>query len=188
MKRNRIALAGSAFFLIGALTLAGCASGGGNEPTEETSSGDATAVISVNNTEPQNPLIPTNTNEVGGGLVLQSIFAGLVYYDAEGAPHNDMAESIETDDAQNYTIKLKADQTFSNGEPVTANSFVDAWNYGALLSNAQGDNYPAFYIRRDGRVTEHLLDPDQRMRYDTPERRAALATILRDLIGPEAAA
>ncbi|WP_136053913.1 ABC transporter substrate-binding protein [Microbacterium sp. K24] len=140
MKRNKIALAGSAFFLIGALTLAGCASGGGNEPSEEPS-GDSSAIISVNNTEPQNPLIPTNTNEVGGGLVLQSIFAGLVYYDAEGAMHNDLAESIETDDAQTYTIKIKADQTFANGDPVDAESFVKAWNYGAALDNKQLSSY-----------------------------------------------
>ena len=141
MKRNKIALAGSAFFLIGALTLAGCAGGGGNEPAEETPSGDPSAIISVNNTEPQNPLIPTNTNEVGGGLVLQSIFAGLVYYDAEGAVHNDLAESIETEDAQTYTIKIKADQTFANGDPVDAESFVKAWNYGAALDNKQLSSY-----------------------------------------------
>lgn len=141
MKRNKIALAGSALFVIGALTLAGCASGGGNDSTEETPSGDPTAMISVNNTEPQNPLIPTNTNEVGGGLVLQSIFAGLVYYDAEGAVHNDLAESIETEDSQTYTIKIKPDQTFANGDPVDAESFVKAWNYGAALDNKQLSSY-----------------------------------------------
>jgi oligopeptide transport system substrate-binding protein len=141
VKRNKIALAGSAMFVIGALALAGCASGGGNESAEETPSGDPSAVISVNNTEPQNPLIPTNTNEVGGGLVLQSIFAGLVYYDADGAVHNDLAESIETDDAQTYTIKIKPDQTFANGDPVDAESFVKAWNYGAALDNKQLSSY-----------------------------------------------
>ncbi|WP_407358395.1 ABC transporter substrate-binding protein [Microbacterium sp. LTA6] len=140
MKRNKIALAGTALFVIGALALAGCAAGGTPE-TEETSSGDPTAVISVNNTEPQNPLIPTNTNEVGGGLVIQSMFAGLVYYDAEGAVHNDVAESIETDDAQTFTIKIKPDQTFTNGDPVDAEAFVTAWNYGAALDNAQLSSY-----------------------------------------------
>lgn len=141
MKRNKIALAGTALFAIGALALAGCASGGGNDSGDDASSGDATAIISVNNTEPQNPLIPTNTNEVGGGLVLQSIFAGLVYYDAEGAVHNDLAESIETEDSKTYTIKIKADQTFANGDPVDAESFVKAWNYGAALDNKQLSSY-----------------------------------------------
>ena len=56
-------------------------------------------------------------------------------------PMYDVAESIETDDAQNYTIKIKDGLTFTNGEPVTSSSFVDAWNYGALLSNAQLSSY-----------------------------------------------
>nr|WP_232333732.1 ABC transporter substrate-binding protein [Agromyces laixinhei] len=122
----------------GALTLSGCTSGDTGATDE---SGSSTAIITTNGSEPQNPLIPTNTNEVGGGKILDSIFAGLIFYDADGAPVNDMAESIETEDAQHYTIKIKADQTFSNGEPVTANSFVDAWNYGAALDNAQLSSY-----------------------------------------------
>ena len=138
MKIKRFGVAAIALAAAGALTLSGCTSGGASPSA---GAGDSTAVITTNGTEPQNPLVPTNTNEVGGGKILDAIFAGLVYYDAEGAPHNDMAESIETDDAQNYTIKLKADQKFTNGEPVTANSFVDAWNYGALLSNEQLSSY-----------------------------------------------
>jgi hypothetical protein len=70
--------------------------------------------------------------------------------------------------------------------------FVDSEGPDAVAAtieaNAQGENYPAFYLRRGGRVTEHLLEPDQRMRYDTPERRAALASILSELVGSEAAA
>lgn len=138
MKIKRFGVAAIALAAAGALTLSGCTSGGASPSA---GAGDSSAVITTDGTEPQNPLVPTNTNEVGGGKIIDAIFAGLVYYDAEGAPHNDMAESIETDDAQNYTIKLKADQTFSNGEPVTANSFVDAWNYGALLSNEQLSSY-----------------------------------------------
>ncbi len=118
--------------------LAGCTSG---SPEATDDAATSSAVITVNNTEPQNPLVPTNTNEVGGGLVLQNIFAGLVYYDAEGAVHNDVAESIETEDAQTYTIKIREGLTFTNGDPVDAASFVDAWNYGAALDNAQLSSY-----------------------------------------------
>jgi thioredoxin reductase len=57
-----------------------------------------------------------------------------------------------------------------------------------LEANAQGDNYPAVYLRRSNRVTEHLLDPDRSMRFDTPDRRAALASLLRELVGAQAAA
>lgn len=137
MKIKRIGVAAIALAAAGALTLAGCSSS--NEPTAP--AGDSTAIITTNGSEPQNPLIPTNTNETGGGKILDSIFAGLVYYDAEGAPINDMAESIETDDAQTYTITIKDGQKFTNGEDVTSDSFVKAWNYGAALDNAQLSSY-----------------------------------------------
>jgi oligopeptide transport system substrate-binding protein len=138
LKIKRIGAVAIALAAAGALTLSGCTSGDTGATGE---AGSSTAVITANGSEPQNPLVPTNTNETGGGKILDAIFAGLIYYDADGSPINDVAESIETDDAQHYTIKLKADQTFSNGEPVTANSFVDAWNYGALLSNEQLSSY-----------------------------------------------
>jgi oligopeptide transport system substrate-binding protein len=138
LKIKRFGVVAIALAAAGALTLSGCTSG---DASSSAGAGDTSAVITTNGSEPQNPLVPTNTNETGGGKILDAIFAGLIYYDAKGAPVNDVAESIETDDAQNYTIKLKADQKFSNGEPVTAKSFVDAWNYGALLSNEQLSSY-----------------------------------------------
>ena len=100
-----------------------------------------TAVISVNGTEPQNPLVPTDTNEVGGGDIVDMLFAGLVRYETDGTVVNEVAESIETEDNQNFTITLQDGWTFSDGSPVTASSFVDAWNYGALLSNAQNSSW-----------------------------------------------
>lgn len=131
MKIKGIGVAAIALAAAGALVLTGCTSNSGDS-ADDSASG---AIITTNGSEPQNPLVPTNTNEVGGGKILDAIFAGLVYYDAEGAPHNDVAESIETDDAQNYTIKIREGLKFTNGEPVTANSFVDAWNYGADTAN-----------------------------------------------------
>jgi oligopeptide transport system substrate-binding protein len=137
LKIKRFGVAAVALAAAGALTLAGCSAN--TEPAAP--EGDSTAIITVNNTEPQNPLIPTNTNEVGGGLVLQNIFAGLVYYEADGSVQNDVAESIETEDAQTYTIKIREGLTFTNGDPVNAESFVKAWNYGAALDNAQLSSY-----------------------------------------------
>ncbi|MRG60793.1 ABC transporter substrate-binding protein [Agromyces sp. CFH 90414] len=137
MKIKRSGVAAIALAAAGALVLAGCTSGGA-EPTEAAAS---SAVITVNNTEPQNPLVPTNTNEVGGGLVLQNIFAGLVYYQADGAMEYDVAEDITTEDAQTYTIKIREGLTFTNGDPVDAESFVKAWNYGAALDNNQLSSY-----------------------------------------------
>lgn len=127
---------------VGALALAACSSGSSSDDKSSgSSSGTSTGIVTAWGSEPQNPLIPTNTNEVGGGKIEDLIFAGLVYYDAKGEAHNEVAESITTDDAQLYTIKIKPGQKFTNGEPVIAKNFVDAWNYGALLSNAQLSSY-----------------------------------------------
>ena len=124
------------------LALSACG-GKDDQPSGGASSGGATstAPITAWGGEPQNPLVPTNTNETSGGKIIDAIFAGLVFYEADGKPQNDLAESIETTDAQNYTIKIKAGQKFSDGTPVTSKSFVDAWNYGALSTNAQLNSY-----------------------------------------------
>ena len=58
-------------------------------------------------------------------------------YDAAGRPTPEVAQSIETTDNVNYRIVLKPGWKFTDGSPVTAHSFVDAWNYGALSTNAQ---------------------------------------------------
>ncbi|MBB2974798.1 oligopeptide transport system substrate-binding protein [Microbacterium endophyticum] len=121
----------------GSLALAGCSSSGSSDSGDSSSS----SIIRTNGSEPQNPLIPTNTNETGGGKILDSIFAGLVYYDADGDPVNDVADSITVDDAQHLTVKIKEGQYFTNGEEVTADNFINAWNYGALASNEQLSSY-----------------------------------------------
>jgi oligopeptide transport system substrate-binding protein len=106
--------------------VAGCGGGGGGSD-----------VVTVNGGEPQNPLIPTNTNENQGGRIVDRLFAGLMSYDANGVPSLEVAQAIETSDNINYRITLKGGWKFTDNTAVTARSFVDAWNYGALTSNAQ---------------------------------------------------
>lgn len=117
-----------------ALGLTACSSGGtaSDSSASGAAAGSSTAVITTNGSEPQNPLIPANTNETGGGKILDLIFAGLVYYDAEGATHMEMAESIEpNEDASVWTVKLKKGQKFSDGTEVQAHNFIEAWKMGA---------------------------------------------------------
>ncbi|WP_432174171.1 peptide ABC transporter substrate-binding protein [Streptomyces sp. Tue6028] len=125
-----------------ALAAAGCGGGGGGG-----GGGGNAGVLSSSWGDPQNPLEPANTNEVQGGKVLDMIFRGLKRYDAKtGAAQNMLAEKIETPDSQNFTITVKDGWKFSNGEAVTAKSFVDAWNYGASLKNKQKNAYFFGYI------------------------------------------
>ena len=71
-----------------------------------------------------------------------TVFADFVHYDAETAkPTNDIAQSIETTDNQNFTVKLKPGYKFQDGTVVTSKSFVDAWNYAAYGPNAQSSGY-----------------------------------------------
>jgi oligopeptide transport system substrate-binding protein len=99
--------------------------------------GVRTDMVIVNAGEPQNPLIPTNTNDTNGGRIIDRLFAGLMSYDATGTPSLEVALAIDTGDNVNYRITLKPGWAFSDGSPVTAHSFVDAWNYGASAANAQ---------------------------------------------------
>ncbi|MFC6010137.1 peptide ABC transporter substrate-binding protein [Nocardia lasii] len=99
------------------------------------------SIVTTNAGEPQNPLVPSNTNENMGGRVVDRLFAGLKYYDANGEAHDEMAEKIETADRKSYKITLKPDWKFTDGTTVTAKSFVDAWNYGAAAENAQLQSY-----------------------------------------------
>ncbi|MFJ9962184.1 peptide ABC transporter substrate-binding protein [Streptomyces avermitilis] len=131
-----------------ALAATACGGGGG---------GSAPGVLSSSWGDPQNPLEPANTNEVQGGKVLDMIFRGLKRYDARtGAAQNMLADRIETSDSQNFTITVKDGWKFSNGEAVTAKSFVDAWNYGADLKNNQKSAYFFGYI--DGYDKVHPED------------------------------
>jgi oligopeptide transport system substrate-binding protein len=112
---------------VAGLALAGCSPSGGGDG----GGGSSTGIVTVAWSEPENPLIPANTNEVNGGQILTNIMAGLVYYKADGSWDYEAAESIETDDNKNWTITLKEGQKFTDGTPVTSNSFVDAWQWAA---------------------------------------------------------
>lgn len=120
-----------------ALTLGAC---GGS--SDSGGSGDGTTYVTVNGSEPQNPLVPANTNETGGGNIIDNMFSMLVKYDNDtGAPENNVATSIESSDQINWDIKIRDDWTFQDGTPVTASSFVDAWNWASYGPNAALNSY-----------------------------------------------
>ena len=141
---RRTRMASVALIAVGGLTLAAC---GGGDDDGGNNNADGDAIITVYGTNPQNPLIPTATNEVGGGDPLNNLFAGLVSYNADGSVENEVAESIEgNDDSTVWTVKIK-DWKFTDGTDVTAESFVKAWNYGANAANKQLNNYFFYPIK-----------------------------------------
>lgn len=93
--------------------------------------------------EPQRPLVPGNTTETEGGKIISAVWTPLVTFDeaSRSVTYDGAAQSVTSTDNINWTIKLKGGWTFHDGTPVTAQSYVRAWNYTALSSNAQGASY-----------------------------------------------
>ncbi len=136
-----------------ALLAAGCSSSS-SEDTETLPNS-----ISIGIAEPAS-LIPSNNTESNGGQVLASLFYPLVRFDQNSKPYTVAAESITHDKTNRvWTIKLKPGFTFSNGEPVVADNYINAWNYGAYGPNAQLASY--FFSRIDGFADLQSIDPDK---------------------------
>jgi oligopeptide transport system substrate-binding protein len=134
--------------------------GGGSAPQPGTSQagGEAGGEVTVYGCTPKNALVPGNTNESCGSYVVVPITAKLIRYDVENAsPINDIAESIETSDNKNFTVKLKP-YKFHDGTEVKAKNFVDAWNYTAYGPNGQANSY--FFAPVAGYAETQCADAD----------------------------
>ena len=125
-----------AFPVAAALLLTGCGSSSTGGTTPTTAAGVADGSVSIFGTQPENGLIPANTNEQGGAKVVDNLFTGLVTLNSDTSKAElANAESITSTDAKNYVIKIKSGWTFTDGTPITAKSYVDAWNWGAYGPN-----------------------------------------------------
>ncbi len=128
MKKKALAFAAAACAM--GMLLSGC--GASNDTAS-----DGGNIITAYASEPQNPLIPGNTNETGGGKPIDLLFSRLISFDAQGNASNEVAESVEANsDATQYTIKIKSGWKFTDGTAVTAESFTKAWSYVANAKNA----------------------------------------------------
>jgi len=129
--------------------LAAACGGGGETPPATGEGGQTGGEIVIKGCTPENPLVPGATSETCGGNVIDAFTAKLVHYNTEtSAPEMDIAESIDTSDNQNFTVKLKSGYKFQDGTDVKAKNFVDAWNYTAYGPNAQAGSY--FYSPFEG--------------------------------------
>jgi oligopeptide transport system substrate-binding protein len=147
-----------AVLLVVALGATACGDDGDNGGATG-GNGDATGgSFSLYINDPENPLVPGNTTESEGNQVLKALFTGLIQYDVDTTEvaYTGVAESIESEDQQTWTVTLKDDWTFHDGTPVTAESFVNAWNYTANAGNAQGGAY--FYEKIAGYDAENPVE------------------------------
>lgn len=126
MRATRTTLVTTAATVV-ALTLGGCAAGG------DSSSADAGGTFVYATGEPDHL---TPGRQTVAFTQVMSLFAPLVSVDADNAITYVQAESVESDDNVTWTITLRDGWTFQDGSPVTATSYVDAWNYTADAANA----------------------------------------------------
>ena len=154
--RTRLVIPG----LVLSLGLSACGGGseetGGEAPAGEQAAPGGSYSVQIN--DPENPLVPGNTTESEGNQILKGLFTPLVGYDLETTEltYDGVAESIESEDNKTWTVTLKDGWTFHNGEPVTAQSFVDAWNYTANAGNAQSGSY--FFSNVEGYNAESPVE------------------------------
>ncbi|WP_433283380.1 peptide ABC transporter substrate-binding protein [Micromonospora sp. CA-244673] len=152
-KRASGALAVGAAF---ALVASGCSSG--NDDGGDASASKDGAIV-IDGTQPENPLVPANTTETGGGKIIDWMWSGLVEYPNNGgAPQNLLAESIETSDSKVFKIKIKQNTKFHDGTTVKAESFVKAWNWAAYGPN--GAQNASFFADIQGFGDTYTEDPD----------------------------
>ncbi len=121
----------------------------GSEPAGGDTEAAATGgEISFYLSEPEHLAPPSNVTESEGSAVLQALFSPLVDLDletseaiwGEEAPHA-VAENVESEDQQTWTVTLKDGWTFHDGTPVTAQSYVDTWNEGAANAEYTGNYF-----------------------------------------------
>ena len=145
-RRTRATLAGGVAL---ALTLSAC--GGSDQPVESSTadeaadqqtSADAGGTYSIATEQPQT-LVPSNCYDIYCANVLNAMFTGLFTYvtndDGTVAPEpTELVDSITTSDAgSTWSIVINPGWTFTNGEAITAQTFVDTYNFAAYGDNGQ---------------------------------------------------
>lgn len=153
--------ANSAKWVAGAIVvaLAATACGGGSgKGSDAKGEVDPNGIFSVEVGEPEKALHPADTMESNGSIVMSGLFSQLVDYTPDGKLTMVNAEAVDSKDSKVWTVKLKKGWTFHDGTPVTAESYVKAWNWAANIANNQGNaswfsdikGYEALHPEKEG--------------------------------------
>ncbi|MFB9430138.1 peptide ABC transporter substrate-binding protein [Streptoalloteichus tenebrarius] len=98
-----------------------------------TQTGGSSGVLRVDNGADPTHLAPQQNTGSQVAMALCEPLTGL--NPSTGAVEMRAATSVDSPDAQHYTIKIREGRKFHNGEDVTAHSFADAWNATAYGPN-----------------------------------------------------
>lgn len=147
MKRNKM-LSLLGITATSALLLAACGGGGNNEATSSSSKPadsdiDKEQVLNLIETGEIPTMDSVLNTDVVGGNVMNNVFEGLYRQGLEGELVLGMLEEEPkvSEDNLTYTFKIREDANWSNGDPVTADDFVYAWQRLADPTVAASYNY-----------------------------------------------
>jgi oligopeptide transport system substrate-binding protein len=113
--------------IIVASSLVGCEAGGGGT--------GSTNQVTIGIGEPDR-LLPSSTVDSDGTQVIAALWTPLVTFGPSGNPVMAAADSVTSTDHKTWTIRLKPGWTFHNGEQVTSDNYIRAWNDAAYGPNA----------------------------------------------------
>lgn len=138
--------------------LVGCGGNAPAEPAEPAEEGSAEAPAATGDFEPAREdgvmdvtvasepetIDPALNSAVDGAIILQHSFEGLIRWVNDGNGVAELAPGVAeswdvSEDGTEWTFHIREDAKWSDGEPVTANDFVYAWN--RLVDPATGADY-----------------------------------------------
>lgn len=140
------------------------ASNGGNNTNNSANSGEeklaADQTLKINLSAEPPTFDPAQAQDSQANTVLKTMYEGLTRMNDNGETQPAVAESWDVDGTK-YTFHLRKDAKWSNGDPVTANDFVFAWER-VLSPNttpAAPYAYQLYYIKNaqeynEGKVTD----------------------------------
>ncbi|ALC82770.1 MULTISPECIES: ABC transporter substrate-binding protein [Bacillus] len=125
--------------ILSLIVLAAC--GGGGTNTSSNSSGGQSMFIGMVN--PPVTFNTINTTDVAGQFIEKFMFDTFLDMDAPQSFTPKLAESFETTDNQNFTIKIHPDANWSDGKPVTADDAIFTLN---LVANPKTETSVGNYL------------------------------------------
>jgi len=92
-------------------------------------------------------LDPALMTDAQSSIVAAGLYEGLTRLNTKGEPENALAKEIKaSEDGKTYTITLREDAKWSNGDPVTAHDFEFAWKRSLNPETASEYAYMLFYL------------------------------------------
>ncbi len=125
------------------------------------SAASAVTYVRGNDSDPET-LDQHKTSTISEAHLLRDLYEGLVIYDPEANVIPGVAESWQvSDDGTVYTFKLRADATWSNGDPVTAEDFV--FSFQRIQNPETGAKYATilYPIKNAEKINKGELEPGE---------------------------